>query len=479
MHKPISLHNISLCFSQKICFEDFSTQIHFGSRIALVGRNGAGKSSLLKLLQGLLKPSSGELRVSADVRFAYVPQVIEEYNCLSGGQRFNKLLTTALASDPDVLLLDEPTNHLDAKNRKGLMRNLNSFYGTIIMVTHDMELLRTCADILWHFDQGKIIEFTGNYDDYRREQQIKRQAVEKKLSALTREKDDMHDALMKEQVRAAKSKAKGQKSIDQKKWPTVISKAKMGRAEKTSGQKRAAIDQKKHVLTEDLAALRLPEIIIPSFALPSSDKASDIVLNVSNGSIGYQANQPVVDHIHLSLSANEKIAIIGDNGSGKTTLLKAILDDDSVIRAGDWCCPNQADIGYLDQHYSTILSDKSVLQLLIDHVPSWHVTDIRRHLNHFLFRSNDDVNTLGCNLSGGERARLSLALIAARPPMLLVLDEITNNLDLETVAHVSQILQQYPAALIIVSHDVDFLNKIGIKIGFEVDKGSVNRISMC
>ena len=181
--------------------------------------------------------------------------------------------------------------------------------------------------------------------------------------------------------------------------------------------------------------------------------------------------------IHLSLSSNEKMAITGDNGSGKTSLLKAILDDATVIKTGEWVLPKQDDIGYLDQHYTNVSSDKSVLQLLSECVPEWHATEVRRHLSDFLFRGNDSVNTLACHLSGGEKARLSLALIAAKPPKLLILDEITNNLDLETLEHVTQILKSYPAAMMVISHDKNFLADIDIDTTIELSNGRVLEVT--
>jgi ATPase subunit of ABC transporter with duplicated ATPase domains len=143
-------------------------------------------------------------------------------------------------------------------------------------------------------------------------------------------------------------------------------------------------------------------------------------------------------------------------------LIKAFLQDTSVIRAGDWYLCKVNEIGYLDQHYKTLSAEKSVYQTIADLVPTWPMIEVRRHLNDFLFRKNEEVDTLVAQLSGGEKARLSLAQIAARTPKVLILDEITNNLDLETKAYVAQVLKAYPGALIVISHDADFLDEIGI-----------------
>ena len=165
-------------------------------------------------------------------------------------------MTHALSLDPNVLLLDEPTNHLDRQNRTSLMRLLKSYSGTLIVVSHDTELLRYCMDTLWHVDNGQIQVFSGNYDDYICAVHSLRASIEKELIRLERQKKDMHHALMKEQKRAAKSKTQGEKNIHQKKWPTVVSAAKASRAEETSGRKKSVIDNKKQRLNEELAKLR-------------------------------------------------------------------------------------------------------------------------------------------------------------------------------------------------------------------------------
>jgi len=461
MHKPIQIKDLDLSFPHKTCFENFSCQIPYGSRIAIIGRNGSGKSSLLQMIASLC----GE-----DVVVGYVPQVIIDHTDLSGGQRLNKAVTEALSLDPNALLLDEPTNHLDSRNKKSLMRMLQNHPGTLIVVSHDKELLRQCTDTLWHIDNGKVHIFSGNYDDYMREIKLKRSSIEGEFELLNRQKKDMHHKLMQEQQRSSKSKAKGQKSIDQRKWPTVVSHAKAGRAEETSGRKKSAIDKRKSDLTESLSDLRLPEIIIPKFSIEGSDAGKGMIVQISAGSVGYCEGQPILSGIVLSLQGGERLSITCDNWSGKSTLIKAILGDESVYKTGGWHVIKREDIGYLDQHYGTLHPDKTVLETIADLVPAWSHAEIRRHLNDFLFRKNEEVNALVGTLSGGEKARLSLAQIAAKTPKLLILDEITNNLDLETKEHVMQVLKAYPGAMIVISHDPDFLEEIGINEVVNVGK---------
>jgi len=462
MHTPIQLNQLCLSFPHKTCFEDFNAQIHYGNRIAIIGRNGSGKSSLLNILRGTSTPTSGQAIIPSDVIIGYVSQVITDFPECSGGERVNRALTAALSSNPDVLLLDEPTNHLDQHYRKNVLRLLSRFQGTLLIISHDLEVLRHCVDSFWHIDQGHIQIFSGHFDDYSQSREIQRKGIEQELSLLKRQKQGFHNALMQEQQRAAKSKAKGRKSIANKKWPTVVSRTKASRSQVTSVNKKAEIMGKKQNLEDQLSALCLPEIITPTFHLKTVDHHR-LWVSISRGAISYEQNPHILNEIYLTIFADSRVAIIGDNGSGKTTLLKAMLGDPNLTRLGVWSLPKPEMIGYLDQHYQTFPSDQTVLEIISKLMPKHSAVEIRQHLSDFLFRSHEEVNAKASQLSGGEKARLSLAQIAAKTPGLLILDEITNNLDLETRAHVIQVLKQYRGALIIVSHDVDFLLAVNIQ----------------
>ncbi len=175
------------------------------------------------------------------------------------------------------------------------------------------------------------------------------------------------------------------------------------------------------------------------------------------------------ENFHTSINHGSRIALIGRNGSGKSILDKAFLGDKKVITNGDWYLPKLKEIGYLDQHYSTLSSNQTVLESLAELV-SWPHAELRRHLNDFLFRKNEEVHRPISQLSGGEKARLSLAHLAAKTPQLLILDEVTNNLDLEIRQHLINMFKVYPGAMILISHDGDFLNEVGIDETYDVSK---------
>ncbi|OEG70337.1 antibiotic ABC transporter ATP-binding protein [Candidatus Endomicrobiellum trichonymphae] len=460
MQKSIFLNHISLYSPNKICFEDFSAQIQTGNRIAIIGNNGTGKSSLLKIIKGDLPASEGEMQ-NKNVSFGYVAQLISGYENLSGGEKFNKALSAALLNHPDILLLDEPTNHLDLKNRRSLIKMLNFYKGTLIVVSHDAELLRSSIDILWHIDNGKISIFSGKYDDYRQTITRERQDIENELEFLAKKKKENHKALMKEQLRAKKSKERGRKFVEQKRWLPALGDLNQSSAQKRTGKSRESISNKRKILNERLSNLRLPEIIKPSFSLIAKDIALKTIVSVSGGQTGY-GHKIISKDINLSVAGSKHLAVTGDNGSGKTTLFRAILNYPQIKKSGVWNLPHSEDIGYLDQCYSSLDETKTVLETLTDLSPEKTHAEIRDFLNDFLFRKNEEVNKQVSVLSGGEKAKLSIAKIALQTPKLLLIDEITNNIDLETKEYVTQVLKEYPGAMIIISHDSTFLEDIGI-----------------
>jgi len=471
MHKPIQLKNVGLYFLHKICFENVNLQIQYGSKIAIIGRNGSGKSTLLKILQGILLPTSGIIKIPENVVFGYVPQVVEQFENLSGGQRLNEALTEALSVDPNVLLLDEPTNHLDLSNRKSLMRMLHSYQGTLIVVSHDVELLRSCIDTVWHIDNGYITVFSGNYDDYLKERKT---TIEQRLATvkqLKKEQVKASDAFQKEKQREAKSKKSGKAENDK----TLKGKMKET-GSYTAGKKRGKLGHISDQIGKELSGLFIPEEIVPKFSLTAADLLNRALVTISEGLVGYQDSEPIFTDIFLSIGSQDRVALLGDNGSGKSTFIKALLGDTQVIKSGQWNVIKREDIGYLDQHYGTLSPECSVFETIQKLLPvGTSHAEVRRYLNDFLFRKNEEVNALVATLSGGEKARLSLAQIAAKTPKLLILDEVTNNLDLETRAHVIEVLREYPAALLVISHDADFLKQIGITDEYYVKNGTLVR----
>ncbi len=177
---------------------------------------------------------------------------------------------------------------------------------------------------------------------------------------------------------------------------------------------------------------------------------------------------PILKQINLNIFGNERVAILGGNGSGKSTLIKAIMGNENIWREGEWLVPKPADIAILDQHYTNLPRENTVIGYVADIMPSWSHQECRTFLNKFLFRKNEEVNNQIKFLSGGELVRLSLATIALKEPKLLILDEITNNIDLTTREHIIQVLNSYPGAMVVISHDSIFLEQIKITGSYDI-----------
>ncbi len=471
MHKPIVIKDLEISFLHTFCLSHCNVQIQSGDRIAIIGRNGTGKSTLLKILAGLVEPAAGRVVMPENIVIGYVPQIIEEFDSYSGAERFQKSLNQALALDPDVLLLDEPTNHLDQKKKKNLLRMLQNYQGTLIIVSHDAELLSTTVDTIWRIEQGRLHQFRGGYQEYMMQQEQQRSQIEQQLHHLKKQKKEMHEKLMSEQERSAKSTQQGKKKIATKKVTKMEGGTLARAAERTAGKKLKGLDEQKQGLIEQLHELALPEIILPTFSLSTLDFSDRVIISIQEGTVGYTHNTPIVTQINLTLAGTQRIALMGENGSGKSTIIKGILSDSSIIKTGTWQLPAAKDIGYLDQQYKTLIPTETVLETMSRLAPQLTHAEIRRYLNDFLFRTNEEVSRLVNHLSGGEKARLSLACIGIKTPRLLLLDEITNNLDRETRQHVIEVIKAYPGALIVISHDDDFLQKINIDHRYTIADG--------
>jgi len=297
------------------------------------------------MLHGSSEPTSGRIQMPNDVVVGYVPQIIENFESLSGGERLILALEEALELDPNLLLLDEPTNHLDRSHRKYLLHLLNGYSGTLVIASHDPALLCSSVDTLWHLHDEKITIFSGGYDDYLREIAIQRNRLEQKLRQIDRDRKATHHALMKEQERASKRKAYGEKKYANDK---LALRAAQGKGEMTHNKNKKAIRATRDDLLKQLSELYLPEIIIPKFSLTSGEVEDRMIVSISAGSVGYEKEKMILSNIYFSLNSKNRIALLGKNGSGKSTFVKALLGDEAVIKNGDWYMQKAKEIGYLD-----------------------------------------------------------------------------------------------------------------------------------
>ncbi|MFN2352297.1 MAG: ATP-binding cassette domain-containing protein, partial [Kiritimatiellia bacterium] len=468
----ISLRGVSMAFGGEPLLDDVSLHVEKGVRACLVGRNGSGKSTLLRLLAGELEPDRGEILREPGIRTAYLPQdlpagltgpvrtVVESgayrhahaehwehehvaaqamtrlglegdaaFEKLSVGMQRRALLARALVCEPDVLLLDEPTNHLDIAAIEWLEGFLLAQTCALLFVTHDRAFLRRLATRILDLGRGLLAGWDCGYDVFlRRKQQLL-------------EDEDV--------VWAKKGKLLAQEEV----W---IRKGIRARRTRDEGRVRALL-----ALREEFKRRRLQEGV-SRVQLQAAGQSGALVIKAENVNFGYPGCPLLIRDLNLRILRGERVGIIGPNGVGKTTLLKLITGA-LPPQSGAVTLGTRLEIAYFDQLRAALDGEKTIVQNLAGDGDMIEVGGQRRHvygyLQDFLFtpaRARTPVKVL----SGGERNRLLLAMLFMQPCNLLIMDEPTNDLDIETLDLLEEQLQQRAQTLLLVSHDREFLNKV-------------------
>jgi ATP-binding cassette subfamily F protein uup len=448
----ITLTDIQLAYGHHPLLDHADFAIQAGERIGLIGRNGAGKSSLLRLLDGRTQPDDGDIARSSGLRVATVEQepeldenatvfdvvcnvegdhedwqrpsrvrsVLEKLGLpadvqiagLSGGTRKRVALARALVDEPDLLLLDEPTNHLDFEGIAWLEDMLRTWKGAAVIITHDRRFLDAVATRIVELDRGRLLSFPGNFSQW---QERKAQWLESERLEQAR----FDKLLAQEEV-----------------W---IRKGVEARRTRNEGRVRRL----ERLRVE--RAERRERVGDVSLALAEGQRSGKLVAELDHVNKAF-GDKIVVDDYSTTILRGDRIGIIGPNGAGKTTLLKLILGemqpDSGTTRLG-----TNVAVAYFDQ-----------MRAQLDEIGGAR-KHVMSYLGDFLFspaRAGSPVRSL----SGGERARLLLARLFARPANVLVLDEPTNDLDIETLELLEELLQEYQGTVLLVSHDRAFLNNV-------------------
>lgn len=474
----LSLQDVNIGFGRPLLIEHVNLQIERGEKVCLLGRNGTGKSTLLKLINGDLIPDSGEIVRQKGMHTAYLSQEIPkelhgtvfdivfdgfgvldrcqstqnrdqdwkkrhrvekvisqmqlnadaEFTTLSSGLKRRVLLARELVCDPDILLLDEPTNHLDVDSIGWLEEFLLRYGGTILFVTHDRTFLKKLATRIIELDRGNLANWACDYESFL----VRKQAV---LDA-------------EESQQAVFDKKLAQEEI----WIRQGIKARRTRNE---GRVRALEDMRKsrRERRQVMGTVRMQT--------QEAERSGTLVIKVEDVTYGYDT-KPIISGFSAAIMRGDKIGIIGPNGSGKTTLLRLLLGE-LTPQQGNVRHGTRLNITYFDQLRAQLKEDKSVFDNVGDGNDIITINGKPRHvisyLQDFLFfpeRVRVPVNAL----SGGERNRLLLARLFARPSNVLVMDEPTNDLDLETLELLEELLLDYKGTLLLVSHDRSFLNNV-------------------
>ena len=500
----LTAKELELHFGAQIVLDKASLSVHSGDRIGLVGRNGVGKSTFLKIISGLLSPDSGEVakkkdlvisflsqeftldetesvydnifngaenihalvneyenlpfdspqrdilqhkimeldgwnldkKISLLIEALHAPESSKEVRLLSGGEKRRVALCRALISNPDLLILDEPTNHLDTNSIEWIENFLSAYNGTCIFVTHDRYFLDKIANRIVELSNGVFYSHQGNYTDYlinKAERQAISETEENKRQNFLRR--ELQWVLRGPKARTTKSKSR--------------------------------LDQYYEVAAKENKEVELDVDMV----IPPTERLGNKVLELKGVSVSI-GDRKLFENLDFSFKSGRKLGIVGNNGVGKTTLLKVILGElrptKGIIDFGE-----RTDINYVDQS-RLILNDEDTV---FDAIGEGNNTisfgkqqiNVWTYLRRFLF-TDDRINTKVGRLSGGEKSRLTLASILRNGGNFLMLDEPTNDLDLQTLRILEEALIEFDGCVIVVSHDRYFLNRIcnGI-LAFEGD----------
>ncbi|MBP5509828.1 MAG: ATP-binding cassette domain-containing protein [Kiritimatiellae bacterium] len=464
----LSLHSVRIQFGGPPLLEGVSVNIDPLDRIAVTGRNGEGKSTLLKILAGRIEPDTGNLVRQPGLSVAYLSQDVpgdregsalevasvaedggeaaprhrvEEYllklgveaaapfNTLSGGLRRRTLLAGALARAPQLLLLDEPTNHLDVERIEWLEKFLQKSRCACLFVTHDRAFLQHVATRVFDLDRGHLAGWNCDYATF-----------------LRRKADLLSDE-------AVFWERKEQKLNEEEAW---IRRGVKARTRRNQGRVAALLK-----LREEFAARR-GGVGLSRLDLGCAEASGERVLKLDRVSFAYPGGKELIHDFSAKILRGERIGVIGPNGSGKTTLLN-LLCGRLAPTAGEVTLGAGVKIAFFDQLRAQLDVNATVLENLSENNDFVNVNGTRKHvysyLGDFLFTS-DRARTPVRALSGGERARLLLAKLFLNPGNLLVLDEPTNDLDVETLELLEEQVQGYAGTVLLVSHDRTFLDNI-------------------
>lgn len=512
-------------------FENLSFTINDNEKIAIIGQNGIGKSILLKLLTGELLPYSGEI-ISKNNNISYFPQkfndlnfktiadvfnfenkvkaliniengncnvrdyeilddnwdcidiikekmqlfninfdILRDFNTLSGGEKVKVILSSIINKNTNCLILDEPTNNMDYETKQMFYNFIKNWNKTLIIVSHDRELLNLINKI---FELRKInmlntqmFTYGGNFDYYLKQKEIETLATEKNYNNSLKQIKYTQQELQKERELKDKKQKQGEKNLIQNKR---VPKNKAGLIIMSAESKRGQlvkqcnnrVEKASNIVAEAKSKIEIKQDIY--FKFQPSKFNNKILIEIKDLNFSYD-DKVIFKDFSFIIYGNDRIAINGKNGSGKSTLLKII--NKQLTSFSGTVRINDIKISYLDQHCEFLNNNQTILENIQNINSNISEKDCRDLLAQFLFRTNAVYKKV-CDLSGGEKLRVALACILLKQPDLILLDEPTNNMDLDSIKVLENILNQYCGALVVVSHDEVFRNRIKVSKSIEL-----------
>ena len=421
----------------------------------------------MSILAGTAKPDAGQVERYGSV--AYVPQLEEldqevspdlngkwkladeEQDQVSGGEQTRRKIAQALTSNANVLITDEPTSHLDQAGIEQLESELNTFKGAILLTSHDKDFLNQLCTSIWEIEAGQVTVYEGNYDAYLKQKQIEQEKGKKEYQEYTQEKDRLKQA-----ARQLKAKSDGIKKAPSRmgnsearlhKRSAGVQKAKLNRAAEAMETRAEKLDKKEKPKEHE-------QIVFDLADFPALHSKRVVQFNGCPVTIG---DRVLKAKIEGEVRLGSRLAITGGNGTGKTTLLRMVVD-----RHSNMMIAQPAKIGFFSQHQESLDDSKTILENIMKDSP-YNQTFVRKVLAKLAFK-REDVHKKASVLSGGERMRTAMANVFLGNYNVLVMDEPTNYLDLETKESLTEVLSAYPGTIIFVSHDRSFVSSLATHV---------------
>lgn len=452
----IQLENIKKVILEKQLLNISSFNVNASEKIGIIGENGAGKSTLMRIITQDDYDYFG--RISCRGTIAYVPQ-IKEVTCQSGGEQSWKMIIHALQSEPDILLLDEPTSNLDVNHLKQLEQLLKQYKGTFLMISHDRKMLQETVQRIWKVDQGNIIDYHGTYQDFLEWEVQKRKNQQNQYQAYVNTKKRLEQEAQKRLERAQNYKRKKRKvSVSDYKVNSMA--GKYDGHEKSLAKTGKALIERVNRLEKVDKPVEKSTYIFKKIGHLSEQHQTLVHLEQN---IVMQGEKYLFNFSDFKIETGQKISISGPNQSGNTTFLKALLQHDLK----GYYRPSLS-IGYFSQNLDILNPKLTVLDNVIKESLQGEemIRNFLANLGFNYLKVDQQVESL----SGGERVRASLAKILLGNHHLLILDEPSNFLDISTLENVELFLQEYPGAVVLVSHDRAFMENTMID-HFMIDQG--------
>ena len=498
--QEININNKAISFNEQIIFKDINLTIFEQDKIGLIGNNGSGKTTLMTLIYDhlLLKGakvsylkqsiyaqdldllvyeyinhSTSEWWLIIDfIRINFLIEITPNIlvSSLSGGEILLINFAIENSKDSDFFLLDEPTNHLDIVNIKYLQNYLMKCTKSLIVISHNIDFLNNVVTKIWSIESQQIEIYGGNYDYFALTKQNELNAKQRKYISSLKEIKKVNQKINDEKQSVAQSfkieqKMKNDKSTDRFTLGNFRNKVQNSNTLniKKYQQKKESLGNTLNLNKKDIK----PKVI---FLTSENESSRSSILQITDGLHGF-GDKVLIRDINFKLKSGDKLAIIGANGLGKSSFINKMLDG-AIPGIKIF---NQVRSIYIDQKYKIVDSDKSIYSNIQQYNPGCNDQDIRKQLSNFMFKN---ASIQASQLSGGEIARLALAKATLTSTHLLILDEPTNNLDIETIEIMSQAICNYTGTLIVISHDLKFISSINLQSVYEIKDQKFNHLNM-